>query len=598
MYQEENKDMEYRYKKALESSFKKYELNFNKELCMVKTRRGNQYGYHTNLRNCDAHMTRESLYYALGLLHRNEEKDLETAQNIIEKVLTLQDMDKENKTYGIWPWYLEEPISEMPEPDFNWADFCGKTLLQIFINFKDKLYRDIVEKMEKSIEAVCYSIMKRDVPASYTNISIMGTYVLLIGGEVLNNNEIVSYGKRRLKEIYRYNMYHGAFTEYNSPTYTIVAIEDLSLMLISIKDMESYKLLKELNDMAWFFVAKNFHARTLQWGGPHSRCYNTLQGKRLLSLIQLATDENIKFLENDDMDIDISWPSLKFICPKKYWGYFVDMESIIFTKDIVFKEEPSVTAASYITPKFSLGSFNRCDFWNQRRNLIAYWGTAKAPSYMRARFLHDGYDFSSAILKSVQHRNIVLGIINFCTGYGDRHFTLDKIKDAGFMARDLRLRFEFGGNIENIKIDYNSDYSCYFIVGENCKMILKPGIGSFDGREVKIEVEQEKDTKFFDFIYYNGEEKNIDLSTVEEAFGSFALMMFDEDLSNDDIFVRVKGIKFDKNECSISVSYEDEYETLEVFGSIKAEEYIKSMKNYRTFENCNIKSSNHIWVVR
>ena len=41
-----------------------------------------------------------------------------TCSKIIGKVLSLQDTDPSSKTYGIWPWLLEEPLEQMSPPDW------------------------------------------------------------------------------------------------------------------------------------------------------------------------------------------------------------------------------------------------------------------------------------------------------------------------------------------------------------------------------------------------------------------------------------------------------------------------------------------------
>ena len=79
-------------------------------------------GYHTRIANGGVvHGTVQSLRYALALLQSGDESCHERAGGIVHAVLGLQDTNAASPTYGIWPWFLEEPLSEMSPPDWNWA---------------------------------------------------------------------------------------------------------------------------------------------------------------------------------------------------------------------------------------------------------------------------------------------------------------------------------------------------------------------------------------------------------------------------------------------------------------------------------------------
>ena len=88
-------------------------------------------GYHTTLKGGYVHPPRDSLNYAVALLDSGEPDRLKRAQDILRKVISLQDQDPKSRTYGIWSWFMEEPLEKMSPPDWNWADFCGTQLLQV-----------------------------------------------------------------------------------------------------------------------------------------------------------------------------------------------------------------------------------------------------------------------------------------------------------------------------------------------------------------------------------------------------------------------------------------------------------------------------------
>jgi hypothetical protein len=93
-----------------------------------------------------------------------------------------------------------------------------------------------------------------------------------------------------------------------------------------------------------------------------------------------------------------------------------------------------------------LGSVNRSEFWVQRRPLLAYWmDQSSQPAYLQLRFVKDDYDFSSAMLYSVQSRSAVLGAVNFISPGGDKHLSLDPVRDGAFAAREFYLEWLFAG---------------------------------------------------------------------------------------------------------------------------------------------------------
>lgn len=76
-------------------------------------------GYHTTLKGGYVHPTRDSLNYAVALLDSGQLERLERAEQILRRVIALQDQAPDSRTYGIWSWFLEEPLDKMSPPDWN-----------------------------------------------------------------------------------------------------------------------------------------------------------------------------------------------------------------------------------------------------------------------------------------------------------------------------------------------------------------------------------------------------------------------------------------------------------------------------------------------
>ena len=490
-------------------------------------------GYHTTLKGGYVHPTRDSLNYAVALLDSGRSDRFDRAEQILRRVIALQDQAPDSRTYGIWSWFMEEPLDKMSPPDWNWADFCGVQLLQVAIDHMDRLPADLQQQIRESILHAGRAIQRRDVGPGYTNIAVMGAYVTLVAGELFDNTELTDYGEARLKRFYDHTFEHGSFSEYNSPTYSIVAIRELSRMLRHVRDAESQRLLHELNRFAWGHVARHFHPPSRQWAGPHSRCYATLLRDGTLAFIQRATNGTVNFLTESETFESLDDHRLGARCPEELFHYFTDLleprlEIETFARNT--GDTHDIIGTTYLHPDFALGSVNIGDLWNQRRPLLAYWKNETGVTAMRWRCLHDNYDYSSASLFTVQDRGDILGAAIFATDRGDTHISLDRLKNATITAKDLRLRLQFEGAIDNIVIE-PGDYEqsdkfglrSFLISDDSIYVTLHVPWVTFDHLPIEIQTGHSADARYIDFILYRGEQKDINFAQISEAGMIFAL---------------------------------------------------------------------------
>ena len=582
-----------RFMKALE----RWNERYDPSICMIKEPFHSP-GYHTTLKGGWVHPTRSSLTYAVALLDSGIEEYRLRAIDILNKVISLQDQNPDSPTYGIWSWFYEEPLEKMSPPDWNWANFCGKELLQVALDHFHRIPEDLREKVKDSIYHACRSIIRRNVGPSYTNIAIMGAYVTLLAGELFEWKDVFNYGKDLLRRIYEYTRYHGAFTEYNSPTYTMVAIEDISRILSHIKDKECLEMAEYLNHVAWRCVALHFHPPTGQWAGPHSRCYNNIQGPTLWSRIQLATNGKVKFLDEDDLYVDINWHRIKMRCPDEYIEYFIALDRPRFVKEVFYKGEeplspelrlmvgvpfyPTLVATTYLTPSYCIGTFSKTDFWNQRRGFIGYWGDRSNTGYFQLRCLHDGYDYSSGVLHTVQLENRILGVMNFATDYGDTHISLDRVKDATIRAKDFRFRLEFGGYIEKVLLPPLSLNDVMIVSLDNVKLALRFLEVSFDNYAVKLEAGENDKNKWIDIVFYSGEEKAISFKDLKKAFLIFAIYISEK---ADDLSGKFSDIEFGEKEEMVLARWLVDGNMLEIEANTKPDSISKLLKESRVLIN-------------
>ncbi|OPA75106.1 hypothetical protein BVG16_21075 [Paenibacillus selenitireducens] len=510
----------------LKKSLEQKHANYNEEIRMLRTPFTSP-GYHTTIKEAEyVHPIRESLDYALVILDCGEKQYEDRAIEIVRNILSLQDQQPDSPTFGIWSWYWEEPLAKMSPPDWNWADFIGKRLLQVLIRHGNRLPADLQQLTSQAICNSCEAIIKRNVGPDYTNISIMGAFVTLIAGEWLENRSYFDYGMERLKRLYDYSMQTGAFLEYNSPAYSTVAILELSALVTYSQTEEAKRLANELLDATWLMVAEHFHPLLKQWSGPHARSYNTLLAPSHLSFLQMACRGEISFMRDEHFVYGMDWYVQGVVCPRHLYGLFTNIGVRELRQDLPpYHEFRTRTAYTYMTPEFSLGTFNHNVMWNQCRNLLGYVHTGdEEHSYIQLRVLHDGYDFCTAVYTSQQEQASVLYGIQFALDGGDTHVNLDPIHGR-MTASDLRIRIEIGSSGKVPAWKQIGEDTFQTLLGKTM-LSVKALYGAMDGfSKFRWEIVEDGSIMGLDYILYEGDPAEIDFHAMEEALFLFALTL-------------------------------------------------------------------------
>ena len=504
------------------------EQEYNEELRLLRVPFSSP-GYHTTLKDIPfAHPTRESLGYAVALLDGGGEAELERACAILDRVIALQETDRSLPTYGLWSWFYEEPLGDMRPPDWNWADFCGKRLLLAMRKHEDRLPDALKERLRQAVFRACEAIIARNVGPGYTNIAIMGAFVTLIAGETYGQEAFAAYGRQRLQTFYEYTMRRGAFEEYNSPTYTMVALVELSDLYAWAQSPEMRTLAAKLLQLAWGSVAKHFHPATRQWGGPHARSYDTTLSPAVLSFLQIALQGRVAWLTEEELAYDPQWYGSPIGCPDEVVPWFTE-PSVRTGAQVFYRNEAKgieKIASFHQTETLSIGSVSRENMWNQRRNLLAYLSGEHGTSYVWLRCLHDGYDYAAAVFHSVQQENRVLFGIAFSTNGGDTHNSLDRIRGS-IEAKDLRLRFEIGGDGGEAKVEQDLKGELYVTVGRHV-LNIRPVFASLGEAAARWDWSREGDRLCVDCVFYSGENRTIDFESLCQA-GAMAVCTFAEE---------------------------------------------------------------------
>jgi hypothetical protein len=486
--------------------------------------------YLPQLHDCTRlHPTRESLMYAVALLDGGQADQLKRAQAILLRVLDLQQTDPLARMFGVWPWYLEELLAGLEPGDFNWADFCAKQLLYAVIRHEHRLPKSLTDLICTAVYRACTAIIQRDVGPHYTNICVMGALVTLLAGEHYQHQPFTDYGLARLERFVRHTERHRTFEEYNSPDYTTVVITDLTGLVSMVRHAQARAWGSQMLDLAWQTTARHFHAPTRQWGGPHARSYSTLIAPWIAPLIEIGTSLNMHDPADGPMYYLSDWYGCRVACPDAWLPLFKQANERSFTA--ICHSDPEhgieIRASYYASANCCLGTFNKEIMFAQRRNLLAYFKNGSETTSLHLRFLHDDFDFSSAVLACAQDQMNVLCGINLAVDGGDTHVNLDRINGT-ITAGDLRLSLELGGRLADVTVCQTADDACELSMGcESLQFCLLSS--AMSGFTPKWEIRRLEDRLCLDWVIWSGPVRTIDLSQMAEAYLVFLIAHLPDD---------------------------------------------------------------------
>lgn len=493
-------------------------------------------GYHTR-RTGRTHVVRSTADYAAAVLILGISEQYPQAFRALEKICLLQDAREESRTFGLWPYYLEEDLGQMLAPDYNWSDFIGKDLIGVCLLRGELLSTELRERLYRAVRNAMQCSIRRNVAADYTNISIMGSMTLISAGELLRDEELFEIGKKRLKKLSEYTRYNGAFSEYNSSAYLLVAMNEIMRMLAFFRDEECRKMAEDLNDTLWEMLSTHYNLALGQLTPPQTRAYRNLENGSLAWAIWQGTggrfgkDATEEMLKNGAVSLEsLCFPPK---CPEKMLPYFEEktrfLQKTYYRKnqirsigeDVTIIREldsPDLMAFSYQEEYYSMGAFSFCDTWNQRRNCMVLWDR-RHPKYFRLRCINGNYDFCSGVVWAVQDHQRVLGHLGLVTDRGSFHYILDREKTGRYQTDALYFVFELGGDTGDLRIQRQGD--SFVIQDGSMRIVLRIAQWIFDGQEKEAELSA--DGKSVLLPGYHGETKWLDTTRLGDTAGVFTL---------------------------------------------------------------------------
>jgi hypothetical protein len=229
-------------------------------------------------------MVRETVWYAVGLLVRGADGDRERAVQAVEAVLTHQYEAPGRPYHGSWRRTPEEPeppadAVEWDDYDPNWREFIGCALLLILHEFA--VPAALIGRIDRALLLAADGARVRAVAPSYTNIALMGSFLLDAVGHRSGRPEL----RRAGVDLAQRTRICG-FVEFNSPTYYGVDLFALALWRSYAPSAVLQRLGAELERELWLEIARRYHPGLRNLAGPFDRTYG-MDMRRYLALTGL-----------------------------------------------------------------------------------------------------------------------------------------------------------------------------------------------------------------------------------------------------------------------------------------------------------------------
>ncbi|ROW11777.1 hypothetical protein VPNG_04935 [Cytospora leucostoma] len=236
------------------------------------------------------HETRSTVWYAAGLLRRNQGEDVHNAVRIIESVVGDQKNNISDQWFGDYTKYPEEPTvgtAWYPESiynswDPNWRGFIGTSLIVIYEEFGHLLPPStkslIVSSLRNETIGDSYRVGGIDgdnLYPAYSNPSIMRALATGWTGRKLNDSNMTSAGEYYAQQVLDLFDLNNTLSEFNSATYCGVSLYALTLWAkylppsSSVMGANAPRMIREI----WTTVGEMYNANLRNIAGPWDRTY-------------------------------------------------------------------------------------------------------------------------------------------------------------------------------------------------------------------------------------------------------------------------------------------------------------------------------------
>jgi len=178
----------------------------------------------------------------------------ERIEQAVAALADLQDADLASKAYGNFRWYHGDPAVV----DYNGVEFVTRQAILAWILFRERMAERPRQRLEDLLRLARTGIVNHKVSVAYTNIYLMKAWNLIALGERFGDPKLADEGYSHLRQWLAFTARVG-ITEYLSPDYYTVDLENLALIANLAQSDEARALARRGLDIVWTDVALNWY---------------------------------------------------------------------------------------------------------------------------------------------------------------------------------------------------------------------------------------------------------------------------------------------------------------------------------------------------
>ncbi|MEK6795635.1 MAG: hypothetical protein AABZ39_12720 [Spirochaetota bacterium] len=208
----------------------------------------------------------------------------ERIMKLIAWLKRFQELNEKSKGHMNMFWYW----GDTEVKDRNAVEFVMQQATILWLYYRDKLSPETRKEFESLLRTSLVGVRKHGVRLSYSNIILMKIWNLIALGEILSDKDATEEGYRTLNEWLAFT-YQNGITEYLSPTYYAVDMENLVLIHKYAKRADARDAAKAALIYLWTDIMANWYVPSGRIGGAHSRDYDRLYGHGSLDKMVAAS---------------------------------------------------------------------------------------------------------------------------------------------------------------------------------------------------------------------------------------------------------------------------------------------------------------------